>query len=131
MKFEFYEEPAHVQKKKKYANFTIREIGGPEELAKWKEVQAAKEAVQRLRISARDERLKAFEAETGQKLDTPTVQTGSWDEKLAFAKAERARLKKIEDLVNQPAWEPLPKPKLSLWGRVKQFFKDRWTGANF
>ncbi len=129
MNFEFDPVPV-VQEKKKYANFTIREIGGPEEIVKWREMQAAKEAVYRCRLSARDERISQFEAETGQKLASPEVKTASWQEKLEQAMAERKRLAERVEVARESYQLPVEPPKPILQ-RIIGFFKSIWKNANF
>lgn len=138
MKFDLkdYEQPAHVQKKKKYATFTVREIGGPAELAKWKEVQAAKAAIYNLRIQARDDRMSDFAASLGQKVDRPVNNSPSLMDRLAHNKAMHIDLdlKQAEAVKNQkpePKWEPTPEPKLSILQRIGRFFKQLWRDANF
>ena len=123
---------AEVQKKKKYANFTIREIGGPTEIIEWRRRQEAKEALYKLTLKARDERIASFESETSQKLDVPTIHTTSWAEKQAFVKSERERLAKIDERVaDMPAWIPIEEPKLTILQKIGQFFKNIWKNANF
>lgn len=119
-----------VQEKKKYANFTVRMIGGPEEIKKWREIQAAKESAYRVRLNDRDTRITSFEAETGQKLAEPTIHTTSWQEKVAFAKEERKRLAKKEKAVSTYNWQPTPEPKITIGQRIVGFFKDVWKSAN-
>lgn len=130
MDFEF-EVPAVKEEKKKYATFTIKPIGGPAEIAKWREMQAAKEANYLLRLGARDQRITEFEATTGQKLDAPQVKTASWQEKLEHAEAERLRLALAEERVAQYTYEREPESKKTLWGRIKSFVKSFWQSANF
>jgi hypothetical protein len=121
-----------VQEKKKYANFTITEIGGPLEIIKWREQQAAKEYVQRMRLGARDDRLTAFEELTEQKLATPKISQANWDEKLDFAMSERKRLAKLDERVqDNPPWLPTPEPKKSVIQRITGFFKNIWSDAQF
>lgn len=119
-----------VQKKKKYSTFTVREIGGPDEIGKWREMQAAKEATYRLKLKSRDERLAAFQAETGQLLAKPTIHTTSWAEKQAFAKSERIRLAKLEDVAER-TFEPTPEIKKTLFQKISGFFSRVWKSANF
>lgn len=132
MDFDSFDPVPLVQAKKKYANFTVKEIGGPAEIIKWRQIQAAKEAAYQIKLNDRDGRLGEFEKETGQKLATPTISTTSWAEKLMFANAERVRLSKAEEkVIAHPPWEPTPEPKKSLIQRVAGFFKSVWKSANF
>ena len=121
-----------VQEKKKYANFTIKEIGGPEEIIEWRKKQAAKEALYNLRLDARNDRLTAYEAETGQKLATPTIHTTTWAEKQAFVKSERIRLDTLDTRVDsQPKWTPSEEPQQTIIQKIGQFFKNIWKNSNF
>lgn len=132
MKFDFLDESALVQKKKKYANFTIKEIGGPEEIKKWREMQAAKESIYRMRLNQRDERLANFEQETRQKLVTPEIKTRTWAEKQAHAESERHRLSQAElDVILYPPWEVSEPPKKTLLQRFTNFISSVWKYANF
>lgn len=131
MKFEFEVSPL-VQEKKKYATFTVREIGGPEEIVKWRQQQEAKESIYRLRLGERNTRIETFEKETGQILDQPTLGKTPWAEKLAFAKSEQARLAKAEENVTKyPPWEPPTAPKQTPLQKIGSFLKRLWTNANF
>ncbi len=119
-----------VQKKKKYSNFTIRPIGGPEEIIAWRQAQEAKEALYKMTVEARNIRLRKFEAETGQKLDAPTIHTTSWHEKVAFAQKERQRLaKQVENVTGLGPYVPIPKKPWHL--RCVDFIKGIWKSANF
>ena len=121
-----------VQKKKKYATFTVKEIGGPAEIIKWRQAQEAKEHLYRMKLNERESRLASFEAETNQRLESPKIHTTSWSEKVAFAKSERERLSKAESVVTQyPAWEVEPTPKLSIFQKITGLFKSLWKNANF
>jgi len=132
MKFEFADAIPLVQQKKKQSTFKLTPIGGPDEIGKWREMQAAKEHVYRLRLVNRDDRIRQFEAETGERLDAPIITTADWNEKLSFANSERKRLAQLEKRVEEyPAWTPPPEPKKSLGDRFIQFFKNLWTNSNF
>lgn len=127
-----FNQPELVQKKKKYATFTVREIGGQAEVEAFRRAQAVKEEAYRMRLKSRDERAAEFQASFGQKIDSPTVHTTSWAEKVAFVAAEKAEIaaKRAEVTVHEP-WVMPPEPKRSLKERVKQFFKRIWQSANF
>lgn len=132
MEFNFLDQPAVVQKKKKYATFTVKEIGGPEEIVKWREMQAAKESLYRMKLQTRENRIQDFEAELGQKIDAPTISSKSWIEKMHDAQEERERLAKSEEKVTAyPPWEPRPIEKRSLWGLFTGFIKRVWNDCNF
>lgn len=132
MDFDWLDEPAIVEKKKKYANFKVTPIGGPTEIIAWRQRQEAKESLQRIRISEREKRIADVEAQLGQKLTSPTIHTTSWAEKLAFAQSEQSRLKRNEENVTQyPPWESLPEPQPTLIQRITRFFKRIWTDAKF
>lgn len=131
MKFEFkdLEPSALVEKKRKYSNFKITPIGGPQELAAWKRIQEGKEAAYRMRLETRDNRIGSFEAETGQTLSKGTVTGRNWPEKQAFAKQERAALAKREKVVAKITSIESEKP--TLWARMTRFMKEIWKTANF
>lgn len=119
-----------VQKKKKYQTFTVKEIGGPAEIVKWREMQAAKESAYRVTLKSRDERLSEFEEKTGQRLDEPTIHTSSWAEKQAFATSERARLAQLVDVASSPWLYESPEVP-TFFQKVARFFKRLWADANF
>lgn len=130
MDFKFEPIPL-VQRKKKYATFTVREIGGSAEVIKWRQEQDAKAALYNLRIKARDDRMSDFAESLGGNVATPTVgKTESWQDKVAFAESERARLAKAEAIASE-AWIPAPSPKLTIFQRIKGFFRKLWNTANF
>lgn len=133
MDFDFLtQQAALVQKKKKYATFTIKDIGGPEEIKKWREQQAAKETVYRMRLSARDERVETYEKELGQKLATPRLSKPDWAEKYALAQEEREKISKaVQALVDHPPWKPVTSPKVTVFQRIIRFFGNIWKNANF
>lgn len=132
MNFEFDNVVPLVHEKKKYTNFTVTEIGGPEEIIKWRQMQEAKESLLRLKLGARDTRLTDYEALIGQKLDTPKISSMTWAEKAAFASSERERLAKLEaNVIKYPPWVPEEKPKPTFFQRIKGFFKSLWTESNF
>ncbi len=131
MRFDFEDPVPIVQTKKKYATFKVTPIGGPEEIIKWRQMQEAKETTYRMRLAAKDARISSFEAELGQKLESPKVKTADWKEKLDFAMSERARLAKIEEVAStyvRPDFEPEPK---TVFQRIAGFFKRIWASANF
>ena len=102
MDFDF-EIPGVHYEKKKYQNFKVTPI---DDIVQWRQIQEAKEFAYRIRLKERDQRIAAFESTLGQKLDTPTIHTTSWEEKRMFAEAERAEIKKAEAQVTQhPPWE--------------------------
>ena len=132
MEFDFLSPPPLIQEKKKYKNFTVTEIGGPDEIVKWREMQAAKESIYHLRLGERDGRIRQFEKETRQVLDSPKVNTRTWEEKLVAAQSERKKLSKVERKVLEcPPWEPIPEKKPSFFQRVKNFFVSFYRSANF
>ena len=132
MEFDFLNPPAIVQQKKKYATFTVREIGGPEEIIKWRAEQEAKESIYRLRLGERDKRLDDFSRLIGQPLDTPKVGVRNWKEKLEFAKSERERLSKAEQaVIDYPPWEPPVIPPKTIFQKIKDFCRSLWKSANF
>lgn len=125
-------QPGEVQKKKKYATFTVKEIGGPDEIIAWRKVQAVKEEAYRMTLRARDQRIAEFEASSGQKLETPTIHTTSWAEKQAFVKAEIAEIEAQRAKYVAPDPYQLPdEPKKSVGARIAGFFKRIWASANF
>lgn len=120
-----------VQVKKKYANFTLREVSY-REILEFREKEKLKEDLLKMKAQARDQRIAIFESETNQKLDTPIIKKEAWSDKLAALKAERRRLAKLEDQVTQyvPS-EPAPEPKKTLFQRVIMFFVKLCKVANF
>lgn len=131
MEFNF-ELPTLVEEKKKYANFTIREIGGPDDIIKWRQQQEAKESLVRLRLAEKDQRLESFEKELDQPLSRGQIATRSWGEKQAFAESERKRIAELEEnVIQHPAWEPLTKPKKNLLQRIRDSIAGIWKSANF
>ncbi len=132
MDFEYYSPPALVDEQKKKTTFKIIPIGGPEEIGKWREMQAAKETVYRMRLDTRDTRLAEFESTLGQKLDRGSTSGRSWTEKLDHVRAEKAELRKRQEAVNQaPPWEHFGPPKQNLIQKVISSFKTLWSQANF
>lgn len=134
MDFEhLFDPPPLVQKKKKYATFTLREIGGPEEIGKWRAIQASKEEAYRMRLEDREKRSAMFESESGQVIDKPVLAAKeSWATKVERANAERVRLAKAEETVTEyPPWEALKPPKQSLFTKITSFLKKLWNNANF
>jgi len=85
-----------------------------------------------MRLGDRDTRISQYETEIGQKLASPDIITRGWQEKVAFAMAERKRLAKAEKIVNDtPPWEPPVIEKVSLYQRITGFFRRIWTNSNF
>ena len=116
------------QEKRKYACFHVKDIGGPAEIAKWREIQAAKEHAYRIRLAGRDKRIAAFEAETKQRLDSPKLGRSSWSDRLSFAKSEQERLNKPAVLTHDPYQLP---PEPGFWQRVVKFIWDFWASCEF
>jgi len=154
MKFEFkeYLEPVTplVQKKKKYQNFTVTEIGGAEELKKWKDQQAELQAQSLAKREKVKELQKLFiagpDAPVGDSVTwagEATVVHGkgwgsskmSWKDKLEFALSERKRLAKSEIVSDQALewkkYDPLPVVQLPLFKRMKSWIRGIWDSANF
>lgn len=147
MKFKFldYLSPSPViQEKKKYATFTLREIGGQAEIVKWREEQATKWAAYQANREAFKEKQKLYvcgpDAPQGDKVTwegKASLVQGSdreWHTKLAQVIAERERLYQPEVATAPKAYEPYvpePKPKLSLWAKTKNQFSRLWNSANF
>lgn len=138
MKFEFtdLDQVPLVQAKKKYATFTVREIGGPEEIEVWRRQQRAKEEAS---LMARQLKLEATKARMAQDLpegDPNAIAwkgqaTGrSWQEKQAHAASERKRLAQLEDGAIE-SYTPSEPEKLTVWMRIKRFIKTFWENAKF
>ncbi len=136
MKFDFKSPPPVVQEKKKYANFTIREIGGPAEIGKWRAEQALKES--------KNERLRLAKIELQKELMSAglpegngvtwdgkaTVGSAGWSEKLEHALSERKRLS--EESTPEPfQWVPDPEPHLNPLQKIVRWVKGIWMAANF
>lgn len=131
MDFEKFKPIPIVQQKKKYANFTVREVSY-QEILDFRAKEKMKEDLLRMKSHAREQRIAAFESESGQKLDRGTIGTASWAEKVKRAKQERIRLSKPEENVSKyPPWEPIPEPKLTVFQKIKKFFIDFYKSANF
>lgn len=131
MDFDF-QPPALVQAKKKYANFTIKEIGGPEEIIKWRQQQEAKDSIHRIRVSDREDRVKQVRDTIGKDLSLPTIHTSSWAEKLAFVDSEKKLIEEMrKKVIAYPSWVATEPPKLSLGQRIKSFFVNIFKSANF
>ena len=132
LKYEFEELAPLVEQKKKESTFKITPIGGPDEIGKWREMQAAREHVYRMRLVNRDNRLTQIEADMGEKLATPKLSKADWAEKLSFATSERERLAQLEQRVREhPTWTRIIIPKQSLMRRLIQFLKNLWANSNF
>ncbi len=132
MDFEVFGSVPIVQKKKKYTNFTIKEIGGPEEIIKWRKEQEAKAHLHQLRLNARDDRIRSYEELTGQKLETPQLSGRSFADKMAEAIQRKEEYGKAElAVIANPPWVPPVPPQLTLFQKIIRFFKQIWTHANF
>lgn len=132
MNFDFIP-PAMIQEKKKYANFTLKEIGGPEEIIKWRKEQEAKESIYRLRLGQRDTRLTSFEKEIGELISRGEFKGRNWEEKVMAAKELRDEIaKQHAKVIAYPPWQPREAPKPSLFQRIVGFFKQAIAniGAN-
>lgn len=134
MDFDFDNVIPLVQTKKKYATFTVTEIGGPEEIIKWRAQQQAKQEAIAMAQQMRDQRLLDFEKEQGIKLDAPTLHNTSWEEKVMFVASERERLAKLEHnvrAVDLTWFTSFDEPKPSIFNRIKSFVGSIWANANF
>lgn len=132
MEFSFETPPAIVHEKRKYANFTVRDIGGPAEIIIWRQQQEAKESLYRLKLGERDKRLSAFESESGQKLDKPKIVERTWEEKTKDAAADRESYEKaMSQVIEYPPWEYVPKPKQNIFQILKGFIRKLWNNSNF
>lgn len=133
MRFNLEDVPKEVVfEKRKYANFTVKDIGGPAEIEKWRRIQLAKQEAYKIKLRERDQRIASFEAESGQKLDRPTIHTTSWAEKQMFVEAERAEIKRAKEaVVSYPPWEMTPEPKKTVLQRIVLWIKKVWMTANF
>jgi hypothetical protein len=140
----FFKPPAMIRERKKYENFTLQVIGGPDEIKVWRAAQEAREQNYKLELKARDIRLVKFEGEIGEKLANPKIHTTSWAEKEAFARVEQEELKRrarIFRLAMSPKRERELKSlqdaaqtaeiKPTLSERFKCFVKNLWKSANF
>lgn len=131
-------EPAPViQAKKKYQNFTVREIGGPAEILVWREAQAKKE---REALAMREMAREMAKVKAGEGLpDGDGVMTtvqgetsrNSWQERLAHGMEMRRAYGKAEIITDPVAWVPPPPPKLSILKRLFCFITSFWKNANF
>lgn len=139
MKFdlELFENPPIVQKKKKYAHFTVREIGGPAEIIKWREEQARKEAEQNIRISLHRDALKDLIAPEGSPEGTEVTWKGratagrqAWGDRVREARMRASPFEGCHP-TQHPAWKPREAPKLSLFRRVAKWAKGIFESANF
>lgn len=143
MKFEFdevFNPPPIVQNKKKYATFTVREIGGPIELARWKVEQELKWAQYQANRSAFKEKQKQFIAGPDAPQGDGVTWKGSgsilgakdadWKDKLSHALSERKRLATPEILTARESWSYEEPPKPSLMKRFKQWIVNVWESAN-
>lgn len=135
MDFIFDPVPALVesipQKKKRNVTFIIKEIGGPEEIIKWRQMQEAKESVYRMRLKEKDDRIVAFEKEIGAPLSRGTVSERTLAEKISSAKEDIKRMNTVEDWVDKyPPWTPIEKPKPTLKQRFFNLCKKIWISAN-
>ena len=132
MKFEHSDPIEMVHRKRKYSEFKITEIGGPEEIIKWRAQQAAKESIYREKLRLRDLRIASFESHIGQKLYTPTLKNTTWAEKLAFVEAEKKELAaQKKKVIEYPPWEPIPQPKKTILQQIFGFFARIWKTANY
>ena len=96
--FEAMNPPAMRQEKRKYANFTVKDIGGPKEIIEWRQKQASKEGLYNTRLYNRDGRLRDFEAKQGVQLAHPTLSKNNWQERLDRALSERKNLAQVSFL---------------------------------
>ncbi len=132
-----FDRPALVQTKKKYATFTVKEIGGPKEIIEWRRLQAEKEArnqtIRMQLVESQKDKMFGPDAPVGDGVTwkgSASVTTSSWKDKLEFALEERKRLAKIdEDYTPSFKWEITPEPKLTVWQKVKRVLKDIWDSA--
>lgn len=148
MKYEFKDildppEVIHIQTRKKYANFTVTEIGGPEQLAAWKIDQAAKWEAYQANRAAFKEKQKQFiagpDAPQGDKVTWAGSGTNvsnrdvPWQDKMQQAMEARKKLFALEPISAERSkpYEPMPEPKLSVLGRIKKAFWSFWGQANF
>lgn len=114
--------------RKKYATFTVREIGGPDKIEEWRRQNDAKQAAFLERCEMRDTRVKASGITAFGLLSGK--EKVSWADKQAFVKSERKRLDAPE-LINSKSWEPEPEIKPTFKQKVIGFFKSFWKSANF
>lgn len=121
--------PPVVQEKKKYKEFTLREVTEAE-IIQFRQMEKAKDELLLMKAMARERRIAAFQAESGQKIASPELKKPSWSEKVAFAQSERERLKKAEE-VQHAEWVIATQPKKTFIQRVVGFLKSIWTNANF
>jgi len=135
---DFHPKAGQVQTKRKYATFTVKEIGGPAEIIEWRKAQAAK-------LEAAGIAYNQFKQDVALHMvpdDAPvgdanwtgaaSLSKQSWEEKIAFAQSERERLKKpveVEPIVYD--FTPEPEPKKSPLERVIGWVKAIWASANF
>lgn len=127
-----FDKPAIVQEKKKYATFTVREIGGPAEIIKWRAEQAKKESIYLASLDAREARRVVAAKELGT-LDAPALGRPSWNDRMAAGKKMR------EDYMRpDPNYVPIERtyevsadPKQSLFQIIGGWFSRLWKSANF
>lgn len=120
--------PSIVRQKKKYATFTIKEIGGPTEIVEWRKQQEAKLAAYGMTLKDRDDRISAFRA--GNEVDAPKLIQGNWQNKLSFAMSERKRLAEPE-IINRAPTVYDPGPPKSLFQRFNAWLSRLWKSAKF
>jgi hypothetical protein len=121
-----------VQQKKRYSEFKITPIGGPDEIEMWRSMQEAKATTHRMRLGERDQRLIDFETQLAQTLDRGSVKSATWEEKTAHVALEKALIKDMLSKVTEhPPWEAHVEPKKPILKRVAGFFKRIWSDANF
>lgn len=133
-----------VQKKKKYQQFTVTEIGGPAEILIWRQKQAEKEAanqVVRLQLVDKSkDRMFGADAPQGDGVTwkgNAGLRHGrgdgaeTWADKLAYAKDRQKNYMKPE-LIDLPKQVyDFSKPKLSLFKRFTSWISGLWNHANF
>ena len=137
MSRQFYLDPLNpvvdVQQKKKYANFTLREVTYGE-LLEWRAKEEQKEREYKAQLALRDARIAEFKSSIGG-TDSPTLKSGlgDWNQKLAYAKERMDGYMKPDkdDLVEHEPWEPTIDPPKPLLKRIWEWVVSFWKSANF
>jgi hypothetical protein len=132
-----FDAPAIIQEKKKYASFTVREIGGPLEIIAWRKAQEQKEIQnQVIRLQLLQKQKDTMFGSDAPQGDSVTWQghvdsrpfLSSWEAKLERVKSERKRLAQKE-FYEPIEYVPLTVIAPTLWERMKQFVKEIWNEA--
>jgi hypothetical protein len=139
-----FDRPAIIQEKRKYANFTVTDIGGPVEIIAWrarqKEIEAMNQTIRMQNLDHQKNTMFGIDAPQGDGVtwEGSAVTQGwksdtTWRDKLNFVKSEKKRLATLElrDLNSDPLFTLTPEApsKKTLLQTIKGWIKNLWESA--